>query len=96
MSDQKLNPFADGRAADFSSGNGNGRSGAGSALPDRRDKGLVAADGKDVGGWDAYRRWLTRVQAPDKRRAPLDPGLYTWKGYRNWSEKVRRDWNPDE
>ena len=96
MSDQKLNPFANGRAAEFSGGNGNGSSGAGSALSDRRDKGLVAADGKDVGGWDAYRRWLTRVQAPDKRRAPLDPGLYTWKGYRNWSEKVRRDWNPDE
>jgi len=96
MSDQKINPFANGRPADYSRGNGNGGSGAGSALSDRRDKGLVAADGKDVGGWDAYRRWLTRVQAPDKRRAPLDPGLYTWKGYRNWSEKVRRDWNPDE
>ena len=94
MSDQKLNPFATNRARNYSGGNS--RSGIGSALRDRRDKGLVAADGKDVGGWDAYRRWLTRVQAPDKQRAPLDPGLYTWKGYRNWSEKVRRDWNPDE
>jgi hypothetical protein len=67
-----------------------------SALSDRREKGLVAADGKDVSGWEAYRRWLTRVQAPEKKRAPLDAGLYTWKGYRNWSDKVRRDWSLDE
>lgn len=66
------------------------------ASNDRREKGLMAADGKDVSGWEAYRRWLTRVQAPEKKRAPLDPGLYTWKGYRNWSDKVRRDWSPDE
>lgn len=66
------------------------------ASHERREKGLVSADGKDVSGWEAYRRWLTRVQAPEKRRAPLDPGLYTWKGYRNWSDKVRRDWAPDE
>jgi hypothetical protein len=26
----------------------------------------------------------------------VDPALYTWKGYRNWSEKVRRDWKQDE
>jgi hypothetical protein len=63
---------------------------------DRREKGLVSADGKDVSGWEAYRRWLTRVQAPEKKRVPLDPGLYTWKGYRNWSEKVRRDWHSDD
>ncbi len=63
---------------------------------DRSEKGLVSADGKDVSGWEAYRRWLTRVQAPEKKRAPLDPGLYTWKGYRNWSEKVRRDWQSDD
>jgi hypothetical protein len=76
--------------------NGNGRTASGSMLDDRREKGLVAADGKDVSGWEAYRRWLTRVQTPEKRRAPLDPGLYTWKGYRNWSDKVRREWSPEE
>lgn len=76
--------------------NGDDRKAYSDALRDRREKGLVAADGKDVSGWEAYRRWLTRVQTPEKRRAPLDPGLYTWKGYRNWSDKVRRDWTPDE
>ena len=94
MSDNKQNQFARQTLGGFS--NGNDRPTYGSTLRDRREKGLVASDGKDVSGWEAYRRWLTRVQAPEKRRAPLDPGLYTWKGYRNWSDKVRRDWAPDE
>jgi hypothetical protein len=55
-----------------------------------------ATDGKDVGSWDSYRRWLSRVQLPDKRRVAMDPSLYTWKGYRNWAEKVRRDWTPED
>ncbi len=58
--------------------------------------GLVGQDGRDVSGWDAYRRWLSRVQLPDKRRIAMDPALYTWKGYRNWAEKVRRDWTPED
>jgi len=94
MSDQKQNPLVREMTDGFS--NGNGRQSYENSLQERREKGLVAADGKDVSGWEAYRRWLTRVQAPEKRRAPLDPGLYTWKGYRNWSDKVRRDWSPDE
>ncbi len=47
-------------------------------------------------GLEAYRRWLTRVQTPGGRRAPLDASLYTWKGYRQWSDKIRRDWKGDE
>jgi hypothetical protein len=72
------------------------QSGYESALRKRRDRGLVSSEGNDVSGWEAYRRWLTRVKAPEKRRTPLDAGLYTWKGYRNWSDKVRRDWVPEE
>ncbi|MBL8226666.1 MAG: hypothetical protein JNM50_15175 [Chromatiales bacterium] len=55
-----------------------------------------AAEGKDVASWDSYRRWLSRVQLPDKRRIAMDPSLYTWKGYRSWAEKVRRDWTPED
>lgn len=68
------------------------------ALPatERSGPNLVAQDGRDVSGWDAYRRWLNRVQLPDKRRTAMDPALYTWKGYRHWAEKVRRDWTPEE
>ncbi len=65
-------------------------------LTERSGPNLVAQDGRDVSGWDAYRRWLSRVQLPDKRRVAMDPALYTWKGYRNWAEKVRRDWTPEE
>ncbi len=65
-------------------------------LTARRGNALVSADGRDVSGWDAYRRWLSRAQIPDKRRIAMDPSLYTWKGYRNWAEKVRRDWRSEE
>ncbi|GEM_PF-614285 len=63
---------------------------------ERSGPNLVAQDGRDVSGFDAYRRWLSRVKLPDKRRIAMDPALYTWKGYRNWAEKVRRDWTPEE
>jgi hypothetical protein len=63
---------------------------------DRGGRKLIGTDGRDVSGWDAYRRWLSRMQLPDKRRIAMDPALYTWKGYRNWAEKVRRDWTPEE
>ena len=94
MSNQKHNSLAQEYANGFP--NRSARQGYDTANSASREKGLVSADGKDVSGWEAYRRWLTRVQAPEKKRTPLDPGLYTWKGYRNWSEKVRRDWRSDD
>lgn len=75
---------------------GNGKSGYESTLRNGRVRNLVTPEGRDMGGWDSYRRWLSKVQSPDKRRSAMDPALYTWKGYRNWSEKVRRDWKQDE
>jgi hypothetical protein len=50
----------------------------------------------DVTSWDAYRNWLTKVQAPEQRRSLPDPALFSFKGYRSWAEKVRRDWEPDD
>ncbi len=94
MSEQKYNSLAQQYANGFPSRNA--RQSFDTPVSVRREKGLVSADGKDVSGWEAYRRWLTRVQAPEKKRMPLDPGLYTWKGYRNWSDKVRRDWQADD
>jgi len=96
MSEHKYNSLAQKYATGFAGSRPRPQPRVQTALADRHEKGLVSADGKDVSGWEAYRRWLTRVQAPERRRVPLDPGLYTWKGYRNWSEKVRRDWQPEE
>ncbi|MCC7257375.1 MAG: hypothetical protein IT486_03290 [Gammaproteobacteria bacterium] len=82
--------------ADHAAANGTDRPGYQSTLRNGRMRNLVAPEGHDMGGWDSYRRWLDRVQSPDKRRSPMDPALYTWKGYRSWSEKVRRDWKQDD
>jgi hypothetical protein len=57
------------------------------------NKGVV---GKDVGSWDAYKNWLTKVQAPEQQRSLPDVALFSWKGYRSWAEKVRRDWETND
>ncbi|MEO1201908.1 MAG: hypothetical protein AAFX10_04310 [Pseudomonadota bacterium] len=46
----------------------------------------------DADGWQQYRRWISKAPAPKERRVGIDPALYTWKGYRNWTEQVKRDW----
>lgn len=50
----------------------------------------------DADGWDQYRQWVTKAPAPRGRRAGIDPALYTWKGYRSWSEQIKRNWDPDD
>ena len=44
--------------------------------------------------WDAYRKWLSAVatQSPSER-APLDPSIYSWRGYHTWADKIRRSWD---
>jgi hypothetical protein len=54
------------------------------------------AAANDANGWQQYREWISKAPAPRGRRAGIDPALYTWKGYRNWSEQVKRDWSPDK
>ena len=49
----------------------------------------------DADGWQQYRRWISKAPAPRGRRVGIDPSLYTWKGYRSWTEQVRRNWNDD-
>lgn len=61
----------------------------------------VAANDREAGeftsdaesdGWQQYRRWISKAPAPRGRRTGVDPSLYTWKGYRNWTEQVKRNW----
>jgi hypothetical protein len=49
----------------------------------------------DSDGWQQYRRWVSRAPAPTGRHAGVDPSVYTWKGYREWSDKVKRNWIKD-
>ncbi len=55
---------------------------------------VAAASNDDNGanGWQQYRRWISKAPAPRKRRSSIDPSLYSWKGYRNWTEEVKRNW----
>lgn len=50
----------------------------------------------DADGWQQYRRWISKAPAPRGRRSGIDPSLYTWKGYRNWTEQVKRNWLKDQ
>jgi hypothetical protein len=49
----------------------------------------------DPDGWQQYRRWISKAPVPKQRRGGIDPSLYTWKGYRNWTEQVKRNWSDD-
>jgi len=49
----------------------------------------------DADGWQQYRHWISKAPAPRGRRAGIDPSLYTWKGYRDWSDQVKRNWAKD-
>ena len=50
-------------------------------------------DNPESDGWQQYRKWISKAPAPRSRRTSVDPSLYTWKGYRNWSEQIRRNWS---
>jgi hypothetical protein len=49
----------------------------------------------DADGWRQYRQWISKAPAPRGRRTGMDPALYSWKGYRNWTEQVRRNSSND-
>jgi hypothetical protein len=47
-------------------------------------------------GWDAYRKWLSRVSMQPTRRAARDVSIYSWRGYNSWADKVRQNWDSEE
>lgn len=49
----------------------------------------------DADGWQQYRHWISKAPAPRGRRVGIDPSLYTWKGYRSWTDQVKRNWIDD-
>jgi hypothetical protein len=64
---------------------------------DSKESEIEATSGGDqaeeADGWQQYRRWISKAPAPRTRRSGVDPSLYTWKGYRNWTEQVKRNWS---
>ncbi len=58
-----------------------------------RDEVAEASNDDSAGdGWQHYRRWISKAPAPRARRSGIDPALYSWKGYRTWTEQVKRNW----
>ncbi len=64
---------------------------------DKADKSVVPKGpaANDADGWQQYREWISKAPAPRGRRVGIDPALFTWKGYRNWTEQVKRSWDPE-
>lgn len=68
-----------------------------SPAPEKADSTLAPAEpaANDADGWQQYRHWISKAPAPRGRRVGIDPALYSWKGYRNWTEQVKRNWDDD-
>jgi hypothetical protein len=49
----------------------------------------------DADGWQQYRHWIAKAPTPKTRRSGIDPSLFSWKGYRDWSDQVKRTWDKD-
>ena len=47
-------------------------------------------------GWDAYRKWLSRVSMQPNRRTARDVSIYSWRGYNSWADKVRQNWESED
>jgi hypothetical protein len=56
----------------------------------------AAEESREQQGWEAYRKWLSRVSGQPSPRAPLDGSIYSWKGYQNWADRVRQTWKSEE
>jgi len=64
----------------------------------KADEASLASDepaANDADGWQQYRRWISKAPTTRGRRAGIDPSLYSWKGYREWTDQVRRNWSKD-
>lgn len=47
-------------------------------------------------GWEAYRKWLSRVSMQPARRTARDASIYSWRGYNSWADKVRQNWDSED
>ena len=61
---------------------------------EHQTSGVQAAN--DADGWQQYRHWIAKAPTPKSRRSGIDPSLYSWKGYRDWTDQVKRNWLKDQ
>ena len=47
-------------------------------------------------GWEAYRKWLSRVSMQPARRTARDASIYSWRGYNSWADKIRQNWESED
>lgn len=47
-------------------------------------------------GTESYARWLEHMQRTRTRHAAITRNLYTWSNYKNWADKMRHDWQPED
>jgi len=71
--------------------NGEGNGAARAANPSR-----PSAAPNEQQGWEAYRKWLSRVSMQPTRRSARDVSIYSWRGYNSWADKVRQNWKSDD
>ena len=60
--------------------------------PGRRDTGTVVRAGAPR---DAQRNWLDRSTPSNPRHAAITRSLNSWSNYKNWTDKVRNNWDKD-
>ena len=45
---------------------------------------------------ELYAEWMERMQRGRGRHAAISRNLSTWSNYKNWADKVRGSWEPDD
>ena len=96
MSDTKLNRYSNRQPSSYEESLSHGNGSAVVEAPVVQRASPATGRGREVNSWDAYKNWLTKVQAPEQRRSLPDPALFSFKGYRSWAEKIRRDWEDED
>lgn len=49
-----------------------------------------------AGGTRDGHNWLERAQPANPRHSAITRSLYSWSNYKNWTDKVRSNWDKDK
>jgi hypothetical protein len=65
-------------------------------MAERKGDDLSATGTHRAGNRDNERNWLERAQPANPRHAAITRSLYSWSNYKNWTDKVRNNWDKDK